>query len=695
MNAELPNPNPGPFAVRPRSEAGGAGGAAAGNQPAHPNVERVGAVQRTAAAALVLAHSQRHLPEQELENQQNLLFQVFADSPNLVYVEDAEGRLVMVNKSYAELLGWLVSRSRPAREAKEPTPTPGPSPAVAAPKQDVTFEESYHLMNGETRLYRTTQCQRQHLNGTHYLITFSSDITDLNRATQQAEESARSKQLFMANMSHEIRTPLHGVMGLTDLLLKGQLSPEQADYLDMIKSSTTGLLVVINDILDFVKIESGNISFEKIPFDVVRTVQEAARSLAYKSEEKGLLLEVVSSDETMPLALGDPYRLRQIMVNLISNAIKFTDYGAVTIRIDAAPPTSTALPVTFSVTDTGLGIREENFERIFGGFLQADSSTPRLYGGTGLGLTICKNLVELQGGTIGLRSEPGHGSCFSFTIPYAACTEAPAKRVADVPSADLLQGLNVLLAEDNAINQLVAVSMLGQWQVNVELAQNGEEALAKARLRQYDLILMDVQMPVMDGLEATARVRAGDGRNTSTPIIALTADIMRVNANTRQELGLTDFLTKPYTELALYRTLARVSKRGDGASLPVVRAVAQDQGLHYDLRMLGHLADDPSFVRKILQMFIDRVPGQVQAMHEAVEQLDWATISREAHALKSTFGTLNIQPEVSNLKKLQELAEAQAPQSKLLPLVVAVANATRLFVALFGEKLAQLPPAEA
>ncbi len=621
--------------------------------------------------------------ELELEDQQDLVRQVINTSPNLISVEGADGRLIMINKSYAHVLSWLSSRSRPHEPLAQ---------GAAPPLQKATdFEECYHLMNGETRWYHTTQSPLLRSDGASYLLTYSSDITDLKRATRMAEESVQAKELFMANMSHEIRTPLHGVMGLAGLLMKGPLTAEQADYVEMIQSSTQNLLVVINDVLDFAKIESGNIALEKIPFDVVKTVQDAVRSLTFKADEKGLLLRIVGLNDALPLALGDPYRLRQVLVNLVSNAIKFTEQGAVTITIDASERAGVALPITFSVADTGMGIAAENLDHVFGSFQQANSSIPRLYGGTGLGLAICKNLVELQGGRIGVRSELGYGSCFDFTIPYTVTNEPLVKEPTDIPDADLLKDLNVLFAEDNAVNQLIAVSMLSQWQIKVDMAQNGEEAVAKAQQRKYDLILMDIQMPQMDGIEATALLRTAINPNCRTPIIALTADAIRLNSDTSQALGFTDFLTKPYTELALYKIIAQVSRRAEGA--PVADAAAEpcDVGLHYDFQMLGRLADDADFIRKMLELFIGRVPGQVRALQEALEREDWDAVSREAHILKSTFGALNIQPEVGNLKMVEELAEAKAPIGEILPFVTAVAKGTQLFSALFVDELAKLP----
>jgi len=631
--------------------------------------------------------------ELQFENQQGLVMQVVNASPNLVSVEDDKGHLIMVNKSYADILSWMSSRSRP-NELVDGTLTELKFPQTARMlEKPITFEESYLLQNGETRTYQTTQSPLLRSDGSCYLLTFSSDITALKQATRLAEESLQAKQNFLANMSHEIRTPLHGVMGLADLLMKSSLTSEQTDYVEMIQSSTENLLVVINDILDFAKIESGNITLEKIPFDVGKTVQDAARSLNLKANEKGLLLRIVGANDPLPLALGDPYRLRQVLVNLISNAIKFTHQGAITISINARQRSGMSLPVSFSVADTGTGISPGNIDQVFSSFQQANSTIARLHGGTGLGLTICKNLVELQGGEIGVRSEVDHGSCFYFTIPYTISNEPLVTEPTAVMPPDLLKGLRILFAEDNSINQLIAVSMMSQWQVEVDIAQNGEEAVAKSKQRKYDLVLMDIHMPKMDGTQATALLRTEGNPNAHTPVIALTADAVRFNEETIKEQGFNDFLNKPYSELALYKALARVSRRAEIAESNAEGSIgASELGLHYDFKLLGKLADDSGFVRKMLQMFIDRVPVQVQSLLDAVARSDYDTIRREAHVLKSTFGTLNIQPEVNNLKIIEELAEAHAPASEILPLATAVSKATQLFLALFAEDLEKMPP---
>ena len=631
---------------------------------------------QTQLAALRSADAQPAAPTALPPSSQHLLIrQVIDNSPNLIYVEDEAGNCLLENERYHQL----------AQQASRRTE------AVASFDGTVSFEESYQLPDGQTVWYYTTKTPVLQPDGSRCLITFASDITDLKRANRLAEEAVQARQVFMASMSHELRTPLHGIMGLAELLRKGSLSVEQADYAEMIQSSTENLLVVINDILDFTKLQAGHISLERISFDLHKTVRDAVRSLAFKMDEKGLLLHYVGFDQPLPLALGDPHRLRQVLMNLLSNAIKFTQRGSITITLEASLRNGHDLPVTLSVADTGIGIDEAYLGQVFESFKQADSSIPRLYGGTGLGLTICKNLVELQQGTIGVRSTLGKGTCFHFTIPYQVSEEPLRQEAAVLQQPDLLQGLTILLAEDNAVNQLIAVAMLGQWQAEVEVAHNGADALHKARRTKYDLILMDVQMPQFDGLEATARLRAEPGLNQRTPIIALTADAVKVDASSYQALGFTDYLTKPYNEAALYNILAHVSRRAPQLPPQEPALATASSAAHYDLTLFGRLADDPDFVGKLLEIFLDTVPAQVHALQEATDHRNWVAVSREAHHLKTTFGNFNIQPEVQSLRQIEQMAERQASRSEFQPLINSVSAATDAFCVIFRQQLLLLP----
>jgi len=647
-------------------------------------VDPSSAIRLDSVPAATQAPQEDQLPE----HHQDLVRQVIEHSPNLVYVEDEAGQYVFANESYVRLLSRLTTSAGPAAFRIEAEVDPAGRLLAG-----FTFEECYELQNGQTAWYRTTKSPLVQPDGTYYLLSFSTDVTALKQAHQVAEESVQAKQLFMASVSHEIRTPLHGVMGLAELLSKQSLSTEQMDYVDMIQSTTTNLLVIINDILDFAKIESGTLAIESIPFDLLETVQEATRSLTYKMEEKGLLLRIRSQLESMPPVKGDPFRLRQIIINLLGNAIKFTPQGTITITLEATQEIDGVLVVTFSVADTGIGIRADHVEHIFNSFQQADNSISRLYGGTGLGLAICKNLVELQGGQIGVRSEPGQGSCFTFTIPYALSPQVLVKEPQLPYEPDLLRELTVLLVEDNPVNQLIAVALFGYWRVTFDIAQNGEEALSKTRQAKYDVILMDIQMPQLDGVGATAQLRASASLNQATPIVAVTADALRVNAASFQALGFTAFLTKPYTEAALFNVLTQVSQRAPPLAQPVVVPTpSASQELSYDFSQLGtKLAADPKFVRKILALFITRVPYQVQALEQALEQEAWEMMAFEAHSLKATFGNLHIQPTTACLRRLEELAYLQGPRREVESLLKAVKEASDHFCELFKEIVARYP----
>jgi len=628
--------------------------------------------------------------EQDLPYEEELVRQIIDSSPYIIYVEDEQGNCLLANQRYTQFLSMCSSPT----DVQQVPFAPVVDFSVTWPLSDsvLTFEDSYLLQNGTTIWHHTTKSLLVRNNGARCLLTCAADITELKHAQQAVEDLVQTKQEFIAKLSHEIRTPLHGVMGLVELLNKSSLSAEQADYLELIEFSTKNLLVVIDDVLDFARMELGKVHLEAIAFDVLKTVQNTTRSFAVNVAEKGLQLRVDEPISRLPQLLGDPHRLHQVLVNLINNAIKFTHQGTITIALEAGEQIGEVLPITFSVTDTGIGIKSSSLDYIFDSFQQADNSIPRLYGGAGLGLTICRNLIELQGGKIGVRSELRQGSCFYFTIPYVVGERPKANEPVVVQPTDMLQGLAILLVEDNPINQLIAVSMLGEWQVQVDMAQNGEEAVAKAQLRKYDMILMDIQMPQQDGVAATALLRANSNPNQHTLIIALTADVLQINASSYQAQGFNDYLLKPFSEAALYELLVRVSQRAPFMAGEVASATSPATSKrHYNLTMLGKLAVDPTFVRKLLELFISKVPGQVHALQEAVEQNDRSVVVHEAHMLKTIFGNLQIEPETEYLKKLETLAEQGTSKAELTPLIKAVAEATELLSILFREELERLP----
>lgn len=409
--------------------------------------------------------------------------------------------------------------------------------------------------------------QRQQLVYQTDLIQEQNDY--LKIAKEKAEDAAIAKSRFLSNMSHEIRTPMNAVIGMTHILLEEEPRDDQVDHLETIMFSAENLLVIINDILDYSKIEAGKLNIEQSNFNFKDCVNGLYKSLAPKAAKKNLIFQLDMDDQLPSYIIGDKTRLSQILINLINNAIKFTHEGKVILKIQQEEVTEEEVKMNFCVTDTGIGIAEEKQGQIFESFSQADDDTTRLFGGTGLGLAITKRLLELQNSQIELESELNKGSNFSFSISYPI-GEVPAEKKTDkkiLQSDSGIKGIKkILIVEDNLFNIKVAQRILKIWNLDIDIAQDGLEAIEKIRANDYSLVLMDLQMPRMDGYQATSTVRSWEEpKYQSLPIIALSASAMEEFRKKAFEVGMNDYITKPFKPTELYDAIerhAQVSEEG-------------------------------------------------------------------------------------------------------------------------------------
>lgn len=650
--------------------------------------------------------TEQDITQRKKEEQLEQLASVAIKSFNAVTIADKEGRIEWVNEGFTKLFGYSLEEVKGTYgEILRKGEKTGLSPenefynTLIKEKKPISYQNKNYSKTGEEYWVLTSLTPLINEKGEiEKIISIDSDITkqkkaeldliiankiaehslnkgnkaleELHKAKQEVEKSLKVKEQFLANMSHEIRTPMNAIIGFTNLLLKTELKPENKQYLNAIKISGENLLVIINDILDFSKLELGKIMIESIPFKITQLTSTVIDLMLPKAIEKNIKISSAIDENIPETLLGDPTRLNQILINLVGNAIKFTEEGGVKINISLINETKEDVGVHFSVIDTGIGIPPESIEKIFEGFTQASNDTTRKYGGTGLGLTITKQLIELQGGAISVVSKINNGSTFSFSLKFKRNdikNPGNSEEEEDQKEKFLLEKVRVLLVEDNLFNQMLAEKVLENWHCAVEIAENGLIAVQKVESNQFDVILMDIQLPEMDGYQATSYIRNKMAApKCNVPIIAMTAHAFAEEIEKCHRFGMDDYISKPFDENKLYEKILKVLQKKEPKNLNVSQIKLEKIKNFSELvTKVKSVHSDSKFILKLISIFLNQTPPLLNSLKASIDNKDWKSVKILIHRIKPSVSFMEIKELDQILIEITKYLEEGSSLDKL------------------------------
>ena len=538
-------------------------------------------------------------------------------------------------------------------------------------------------------------------NNKEKIIGAVQDITDRKLAEKElieaklvAEESMKVKEQFLANMSHEIRNPMNAIMGFTDLILKNQhvLNEEHKKYINAIFKSGKNLLTLINDLLDFSKIKSGKFQLEEIDFDLYEVINGVVDLFKHKASEKEIGLEIKIAKDVPQMLIGDPVRLNQVLINLVSNAIKFTHQGNVTVRVKLIRHNQAQCLLEMNVEDSGIGISPDKVGSIFESFTQASSDTSRKYGGTGLGLAIVKSIVELQGGSVKVKSKLNQGATFIVVLPYLVqeLNEIQKKPIPEVSYENefkkSLKGKHILFAEDNEINQLLTVSILKETGCIIKMVTNGKDLVKEAIANSYDLIITDIEMPEMDGYTATKKIRSMKNHHASTiPILAMTGHALKTETTKCLEVGMNDYITKPYNAsqllIKIYTLTVKEQEKLSEDKIEELsdsKAMTDEDGRVTETTYLKKLSGNKELYNQMINLFLTQYSDNIFKLNDYFQNSNWKELKHLSHKLKSTYNLFGAFTAKDNLHMIEKECENENQDKskidKLLKDVISVSE---------------------